>query len=155
MESIKTGISPKFFHKKNFKLNLDKQHYGIGFDLLLILLHLTYNSIFEIFNSKGYLIIACGSIYGKIILILLDKVIIVYIKLTFINIRNLKLKKFFLRLIGVALSVRVPILQECSQDPLQIILKIPEDSNSNKITLGVSWPCESTYNQTSKSKRCF
>lgn len=88
------GFTQAFLQKSLKLVSYDKNEV-LSIEFSLMLLPAIYSLVYEITTGKGSLVKACNLTYGKIILVLLDEVIIVHMRLTFINIRLSRLKKFF------------------------------------------------------------
>lgn len=73
-----------------------------------MLLSQIYDLIIKISNSKMNLVLAHDSKHGKIVFILLNKVIAIYIKLILINIKSPGYKRFFSELFKVFLNNKEP-----------------------------------------------
>lgn len=73
---------------------------------MIILLILSYDPIFKILNGKKDSVLNYSSRHGKIVLILLNEIIAIYVKPTFRNIEGPGLQVFLSRLFGVFLSTR-------------------------------------------------
>lgn len=76
----------------------------LNYSLLFILLLLIYNLILKIPGNKKEFVLACDSRYTKIVFTLMSKPITIYVRLIFINIRDLGLKKPLSGLFKVFLS---------------------------------------------------
>lgn len=71
-----------------------------------MLLLSVYYLVLEILGGKKDLILVHGFKHGKIVFILLNEIIIIYVKLILINVKSLRLKRSFLRLFEVFLSTK-------------------------------------------------
>lgn len=77
---------------------------GFSFKLPFILLSLIQSLFFKEGSSKKILIIIPNTKHGKMIFTLLDKVIVVYIKLILIYIKGSSYKKLFLEIVKMVLG---------------------------------------------------